>query len=57
LGSAKDVSVNVAAYNQKAIGFYERMGFVKTNKANVCDPASRLPSGKIIPEIEMVKKA
>lgn len=51
----QDVYINVVSYNQKAINFYEKFGFVKTGK-EARDAAALLPSGKIMPEIEMVKK-
>lgn len=53
LGSHHDIVVNVAAYNQPAIGFYERCGFVKTGRL-VKDGAAQLAPGVVIPEIEMV---
>jgi len=56
LGTNKDILVNVASYNQQAISFYKRFGFVETGKSGVFDEGARLPSGKLIPEIEMVKK-
>lgn len=52
LRSDKDISVYVAEYNEPAIEFYERHGFKKTDKI----PAShKIPNGKMIPEIEMLK--
>ncbi|MBI5151353.1 MAG: GNAT family N-acetyltransferase [Candidatus Pacebacteria bacterium] len=53
LGNERDIYVNVASYNEKAIRFYEKFGFVQTGKI-VNDSAGVLPSGKIIPEIEML---
>jgi len=50
-----DIYVNVVAYNKPAIAFYQRFGFVKTGK-EVTDAVAILPSGKILPEIEMVRK-
>lgn len=55
LGSDKDIYVNVASYNDNAIKFYERFGFVRTGR-DVSDPVAALPSGKNIPETEMVKR-
>jgi GNAT superfamily N-acetyltransferase len=57
LGQGKDVIVDVAAYNQKAIRFYEKLGFkfdsnVGREHGSI---AATLPGGKIIPEITMVK--
>lgn len=54
LGSEQDIYLNVASYNDKAIAFYEKFGFKKTGK-DVTDPVAVLPSGKTIPEIEMVR--
>lgn len=57
LDSKKDIYVNVASYNKKAIKFYENFfGFVESARpihSEVC----KLPSGAVIPEIELVKKA
>lgn len=53
---ARDIFVNVVSYNQKAILFYERCGFVKTGKV-VEDAVASLPSGKVLPEIEMMRSA
>lgn len=54
LGTDKHICINVASYNENAIGFYERVGFIKTGKS-VTDETATLSNGKIIPEIEMVK--
>lgn len=56
LGKTKDIFVNVASYNKKAIGFYKKFGFIETGKSGILDEAARLPFGKSIPEIEMVKR-
>ncbi|MCC7304288.1 GNAT family N-acetyltransferase [bacterium] len=50
-----DAAVNVASYNENAIKFYEKAGFVKGRE--IIDPIGELPSGAIIPEIEMIRKA
>ncbi len=49
----KPTTLIVARYNEKAIKFYERLGFTK---AGVIPKEEEfiLPSGKIIPEIKMV---
>jgi len=52
----RDVCVNVASYNSQAINFYEKFGFVKTGRNVHSKGVESLPSGKIIPEIEMVRK-
>lgn len=54
LGKTKDILVNVVEYNDHAIGFYEHMGFVKTDKSGIFDDIARLPTGKVIPEIQMI---
>lgn len=57
LGTDKDILVNVARYNKQAIDFYKAAGFMATGRCGVFDEGAKLPSGKLIPEIEMVKKA
>ena len=54
LGDEQPISLNVASYNKKAINFYKKHGFTQTGKT-VQDPAGTLPSGAVIPEIEMKK--
>ena len=51
--SQKQVSLNVVSYNQNAITFYHKFGFKKTGVQGSLDTASQLPSGVILPEIEM----
>jgi ribosomal protein S18 acetylase RimI-like enzyme len=53
LGDEKDVALNVVSYNINAIGFYEKLGFVKGFPTY--SGVTKLPSGKVLPEIEMVK--
>jgi ribosomal protein S18 acetylase RimI-like enzyme len=55
LGKDKDIYVNVARYNQQAIDFYKKNGFEETGRSGVFDSAAKLPSGKSIPEIELVR--
>jgi ribosomal protein S18 acetylase RimI-like enzyme len=55
LGNEKDIYVNVASYNKKAQAFYEKYGFKFTGR-EVSDAHRPLPTGKVIPEVEMVLK-
>lgn len=55
LGNKKNILINVARYNKQAIDFYKKFGFVETGKEGTLDSAAKLPSGKFIPEIELVK--
>jgi len=57
LGAEKDIYLNVASYNNQAIGFYEKFSFVKTDREGALDNAAKLPSGKIIPEVEMIRQS
>ncbi len=52
----KDTYLTVAEYNNKAISFYNKIGFISTNKS-ILDERFRMRSGAIMPEIEMVLKA
>lgn len=56
LSDNKDIYVNLAPYNTKALQFYEKFGFTKTGKNVHSEGVDALPSGKTIPEIEMIKK-
>jgi GNAT superfamily N-acetyltransferase len=51
-----DIYVNVVSYNQHACSFYAHYDFVSTGRA-VSDAVAVLPSGKTLPELEMVRKA
>lgn len=51
----QDITLNVANYNSKAINFYKKFGFVEVGPIE--DPYGVLPSGKRIPEIQMIKQA
>lgn len=55
LGRNQDIYVNAASYNEKAIKFYESFGFRKSGNVPKSEVAD-LPSGKHIPEIEMILK-
>lgn len=49
----KKTTLDVATYNENAISFYEKLGFNDTGK-RFTDERFRMPSGAIIPEMEMV---
>ncbi len=51
-----DIHVDVVDYNEGAIAFYRKMGFVDTGKRKQ-DERFRLKSGAIFTEMEMVRKA
>lgn len=51
----KDIIVKVATYNDKAINFYKKLGFRDTGK-RFSDERTRMASGSIIPEMEMIIK-
>jgi len=51
----QDIELGVAVYNLKAINFYKQFGFIENGPRH--DEISNLPSGKVIPEISMLKKA
>jgi ribosomal protein S18 acetylase RimI-like enzyme len=55
LGTDGDIVLNVVSYNDKAIRFYERHGFVRSGRAG--HSAITLPNGLTLPEIEMVRPA
>lgn len=48
----KDVFLEVATYNEKAIAFYKNLGFEDTGK-RLSDERFRMKSGNIVPEMEM----
>lgn len=56
LDHSKDTYVEVAEYNERAIAFYQTLGFSETGR-RLQDERFRLKNGAIIPEIEMCKKA
>lgn len=55
LGDQKDIWLGVVEYNHKAINFYKKYGFELTR--NIQEDVTKLPSGKQMPEVEMVRKA
>lgn len=56
LGNTKSIAVEVVEYNQQAINFYTKFGFKKERNIPVEQVHAKLPSGKSLPEIEMIKK-
>lgn len=50
-----DAQLNVATYNARAIGFYEKYGFRVIGPID--DPYGVLPTGKRIPEVRMIRKS
>lgn len=54
LGTSRPIVLEVAVYNVKAVAFYEKYGFQKSDV--IPEPLPLLPSGKIIPTIRMVKQ-
>jgi len=54
LGDEKDTAVAVVKYNANAIDFYKKSGFQGEQEIPP-SPAGQLPSGKLMPEIEMLK--
>ena len=55
-GKDEDIYLEVVAYNQKAIRFYERFGFEKTNTI-VADEEEKPKYMTSLPQIEMVLKS
>ncbi len=51
--AGKDIIVNVAIYNNKAINFYKKLGFIDTGK-RFAEENFRLARDISIPEMEMV---
>lgn len=56
-GSEKDIIVQVATYNSKAINFYQKLGFVDTGKRFTQEVLKMPISGVYIPEMELIIKA
>ncbi|MFA6427837.1 MAG: GNAT family N-acetyltransferase [Candidatus Magasanikbacteria bacterium] len=54
LGDRKDILVRVVSYNTPSIKFYESVGFQKVGIVKKSE-WHKLPSGKLLPEIEMKK--
>lgn len=56
LNAAKDTYVDVADYNQQAIAFYTKLGFVPAGRTHQ-EERFRMKSGAIFTEMEMVLRA
>jgi ribosomal protein S18 acetylase RimI-like enzyme len=54
-GNEEDIYLLVASYNQNAINFYKRYGFVQTDRA--VEDKGNVYGNTQIPEIEMILKA
>ncbi len=54
IGNQEKIYLNVVAYNNNAIGFYKKFGFVETNKK--VDSGVEFSSGTTLPSMEMVKR-
>jgi hypothetical protein len=52
-GEDQDVYLAVAAYNERAVWFYTRHGFVLTGQPGHDEPAI---DGVVMPELEMVRR-
>lgn len=48
----KNIYVSVVTYNDKAISFYKKLGFIDNGKT-WSDEKFRMKSGSILPEMEM----
>lgn len=55
LGNEKKIIVHVATYNQQAIDFYKKIGFIDTGKRFVKEQYEMPISKTLIPEMEMMK--
>jgi len=56
-GNEKDAIVEVATYNDQAINFYKKLGFVDTGKRFSQENHKMPISGAYIPEMRMIIKA
>lgn len=54
LGNDKEIFFEVVTYNKQAIDFYKKFGFVENGATQ--NDVSKLPSGKQLPVIEMIRK-
>lgn len=53
LGDKNEIFIQVVTYNENAIRFYKKFGF--TPGEPTLEDCGRLPSGKVLPEMEMVR--
>lgn len=56
LGDKQDIYVAVASYNNQAISFYKKNDFEETGEKGLLDESAKLPSGKTIPEVQLIKR-
>jgi RimJ/RimL family protein N-acetyltransferase len=56
MDASADIYVEVVDFNEQAINFYRKLGFVPTGRT-IRDERFRMKSGAIFTEIEMVLKA
>jgi len=57
LGEDKPISVSPVEYNINAINFYKKYGFVETGEKVSRKNTIKLPTGKILPEIKLIRPA
>lgn len=55
-GRSKDILVGVATYNDRAINFYRKLGFIDSGH-RYTEERLRMKSGAVLPEMDMVLKA
>lgn len=53
LGTERNIALEVVSYNTDSIEFYKKLGFEITG--NTHNEVTELPSGKVIPEFQMIK--
>lgn len=56
LGRQQEIVLNVASYNHQAFTFYRGFGFVPSGRP-AHSAVTKLPSGAVIPEIELSKRS
>lgn len=55
LGAEKDIFIDVVSYNQKAIDFYRKFGFIETGR--VLENKITFGANKVATEIDVVRRA